>query len=76
MDIDMGLNMKSTLVEKKYKANLCRKCGEFFLVTWDKECSASEIGIRQFDIEWDWHKVFCDTYRIVSEIQEMLKGIK
>ena len=67
------------LLEKKYKANLCRKCGQFFSISWNRwdwKSPAMEIGVMQFDIEWDWHKVFCDTYRIVSEIQEMLKGVK
>lgn len=61
---------------KRFKIKYCRECGETWVLMWNEE--AGRIfgnDFYFFDSDYEFHKVFHGTYKLINEIKVLLGGI-
>mgnify|MGYP001586674785 FL=1 len=68
-----GLNM----TKAKFKVKYCRECGETWILTWDEGASRIfDDDFYFFDFDYEFHKVFHTTKKLLGEIAEFLNWQK
>ena len=61
---------------KKFKAKYCRECGEMWMLVWDQDAEKFWNGnFSFFDADYEYHKMFHGTYKLISEIKSLIGGI-